>query len=83
MGTIIISIILIIVGVIFIGANKGAEITILGITIIFVAGLLMGIFLGKPRIEPIDVYRGKTKLEIKTVMRDSVVISRDSTVVLK
>lgn len=83
MGTITISIILIIVGMIFIGANKGAEITALGIIIVFIAGFLMGVFLNKPKIEPIDVYRGKTKLEIKTVMKDSVVISRDSTVVLK
>lgn len=79
----IISIIFFIIGAIFIGASKSTEITALGIIIIFTAGLLMGLFLNKPKIEPIDVYRGKTKLEIKMVMKDSVVISRDSTVVLK
>lgn len=83
MGSIICAIILIILGIVLIGVNKCSELSSLGITMIFAAGLILGVFINEPKIKPIDVYRGKTELKIKTIMEDSVIIKRDSTVVLK
>lgn len=79
---IVIGIVVLLLGITFVCLDN-AEYKSFGIIFIFIAGLLLGSFLGESAIKPIDVYRGKTKLEIKTVMKDSVVISRDSTVVLK
>ena len=51
----------------------------LGVGVTFISCIIALIIVEKQRIEPIDVYRGKTTLEI--TYRDSVAI--DSTVVYK
>ena len=63
-----------------IGRDEGfAKGFFLGAGVIFISCIIALIIAEKQRIEPIDVYRGKTTLEI--TYRDSVAI--DSTVVYK
>jgi hypothetical protein len=63
-----------------IGRDEGfAKGFFLGIGVAFISCIIALIIVEKQRIEPIDVYRGKTTLEI--TYRDSVAI--DSTVVYK
>lgn len=58
---------------------------IIGIFFIFLAGMLTSFLLIIifPKPYAIDVYRGKTTLQITETIRDSVVIDRDSVVVWK
>lgn len=82
-----ISFIIVFIGIILIAiqerfSNKNFPFNAIGILGVFIGGLLLGLQ-NKPEIEPIDVYRGKTELKIRTVMENSVIIEYDSIVVLK
>lgn len=63
-----------------IGRNEGfVKGVFLGVGVTFISCIIALIIVEKQRIEPIDVYRGKTTLEI--TYRDSVAV--DSVVVYK
>ena len=46
-------------------------------------GVLVYEYIHKETPSAIDVYRGKTELEITMIIRDSTIVSRDSIVVFK
>lgn len=80
---VILVIILFIAGIYLTATTEGYELASVGTILIFVSGIALGLFFNESEIEPIDVYRDKTELKIKIIMEDSVIIRRDSTVVLK
>lgn len=49
----------------------------------YIFGVLVYTYICKDVPSAIDVYRGKTKLEITETIRDSTLVSRDSIVVFK
>lgn len=59
----------------------GNELSLIGILLIFLSGGIVGILSMPQKIDAIDVYRGRTELEITEVVRDTVVIKRDTVVV--
>lgn len=72
-------------GVILIAGTKKDKWDFLGIMAILFGGMLMGLYIGTDGEDDtpsaLDVYRGKTELQITEVMRDTVVIQRDTVVV--
>lgn len=59
----------------------------LGIMMVSIGCMLIGLYIGTDGEDEtptaLDVYRGKTELEITEVKKDTVIISRDTTVVFK
>lgn len=49
----------------------------------YIFGVLVYGYIHKETPSAIDVYRGRTELEITMIIRDSTIISRDSIVVFK
>jgi hypothetical protein len=49
----------------------------------YIFGVLVYDYIHKETPSAIDVYRGRTELEITMIIRDSTIVSRDSIVVFK
>lgn len=49
----------------------------------YIFGVLVYGYINKETLSAIDVYRGRTELEITMIIRDSTIVSRDSIVVFK
>lgn len=71
-------------GVILIAVSKDKW-DFFGILAVLLGGMLMGLYIGTDGEDEtpsaLDVYRGRTELEITEVVRDTVVIKRDTVVV--
>lgn len=82
-----IGLIIAVCGIILIVGAKKDKWEILGIMAILFGGMLMGLSTSEniksKSPTALDVYRGKTELEITEVKKDTVIINRDTTVVFK
>lgn len=87
MISVIIAIIVFIIGLICIAKNikeqSKDEEMVIGTICILIAGICLGYFIFSSDIKPIDVYRGKTELQIEEKVINNVVVSTDTTVILK
>lgn len=81
----VIGLIIALLGVILIAGTKNDKWEFLGIMAILSGGMLMGLYIKNNEKDEtptaLDVYRGKTELEITEVVRDTVVIKKDTVVV--
>lgn len=55
----------------------------IGITLVFISGIILGALMMYNDIKPIDVYRGNTELQIKETKVNSIITKTDSTVIWK